>query len=290
MTIYSSYAEFKGGTSPDGTVITAGNLTAASTLPSGYTTTLGTSGSPTSAFEAPGIDIAGPTSSLSSYNGNHASSLAHAFRCYLEPSANPSATNLLISHRAGGAYALYLNQLSSGALEIRNAASTVITAFNTPTLTPGHLYQIDQVVKRGTTTTDGRAVLRVIDMDSESWATGGVFYYDSGDTINVGTVDLDGIRIGKQTSAMVQPIINLSYFAWVTIASIAAQATANSDPKIARKLFLPPTYGFFEKVGTAELPLDLEEGTNTNSPLDIYPYFQYGVNWFQVVEFTLSGS
>jgi hypothetical protein len=278
VTNYSTIGEFSGNGVAAGTTITTTNDTTAgnAVLPTGYDAQYNTSGSPTATYAAPGVNLGGPNPSVARIDCAHPLAPVEIYRFYFKPAAMPTvADSAIVQHRAGGAFAGYLYyRITTGRLSWTDATNGTI-ANHSPTagLVAGHVYQIDRVYKHGTGTTDGRSIVRVIDLDSRTWNTDGTFYYDTGDTINAGTIDFDSVRFGKCTSAVAMTAANFTYIAWTTAASIPAQATANTDMSIGTQLFLPPKYGFFEMNGTTEVPLDLQEGNSTTSPVWLFPMF-----------------
>lgn len=292
MALYPSYSEFSGNGSTKGTVVTTANdnTTGNVVLESGSTCEYTTSNNGTATYSTDvGIDFSDTATNQTPYFIlTRTPATAMVLRAYFKPKGAPVTDNALVAYRASGSFMGYIRHRSSGVLQVSNVSNTIIGSQATPALIDDHTYQIDHIWKRGTTTTNGRSIFMVTDLDSNSWSSGGVFYYDTGDTISSGTVDPDTVRLGK-TSAVQAPSFNLSYFAWTGSTTIPAQATANSDMSIGRPLFLPPKYGFFLWDGTNQEPLDLQEGNSSVSPPYLHPYFQVALAPLEIRDFSVGG-
>ena len=98
---------------------------------------------------------------------------------------------------------------------------------------------IDLVVAQHTspTTSNGRVFYRVRNLTNTSWATGGEFFYDSGYTLNIGTVAYASIRYGKMTTETIGSTgILYEYLGWEPI----SVSTADTSREQAEAYFLAP--------------------------------------------------
>jgi hypothetical protein len=204
----------------DGTTLSTGNINTtgnSDAATNGDSVAYGLSGTPTTAIYSrqalpagPGISVAGPATSIARLDLTHAASRGGAVQVIYTPSGNPTTSaSVVAGARSSGAGSASVFHATTGPLEFRNTAgATAVSGGATPNLVAGHSYQIDMVVdlNSGTpSTTNGRLVGQVMDLTDSTWNTTGVFYVDTGYTIDAGTAQITQWRVGKSTSGAVQP-------------------------------------------------------------------------------------
>lgn len=125
--------------------------------------------------------------------------------------------------------------LATRVLRLQNAAGSSVGTVP-PACIDGHRYQMDviaQVKETGATTGNGRLVGRIKDLDDPTWNGTGDWYWDSGETLNLGTAAFaatQAVRYGKQVTATPTPAAGhlFQWMGWLEV-SLPPGVTARAD-------------------------------------------------------------
>jgi hypothetical protein len=241
-----------------GTAISTGNVNANNNSDASthsHSVTYSVSGSPTATFEqpadpaGPGLSITGAATTISRLDLTQVTADGGACQVLYTPSGTPTTSDsvIAIARNASANMGSAHHVVATNTIAFRDTAGTTsVTNGTSPTLTTGHTYQVDLIVdlNASPTTSNGRLIGRVLDLSDSTWNGNGEFFVDTDYTINIGVAQNTQWRVGKVTSAAVQP---QTYYTGIRWGERTALDTSN-DPAVAKTQFIqvvtpynPPT-------------------------------------------------
>lgn len=209
-----------------GNVNTAGNGSTVARAVSGTPTAFQTSDNGFRVITAATSDIARLDATLGS--ATKAVVAQMQFTVPMTPDINAQILNI----RSAGASAGNLSCNLSRQIELIDNTGILIPT-RSPAVAIGDKLLVDLVatLSASPTTSNGRMFYRLTNLTNPTWNTTGEFFYDTGYTLNLGTVDLSVIRFGKLVPFTIpSPGMLFEYLGWQA-ATVSASDTSASAAK-----------------------------------------------------------
>ncbi len=200
----------------------------------GSSVTYSVSGSPSSVFTAAGYRTTTSAASDIARMDTTLGAASPSVRTQLKLSTNaiPESGSAVrfMEFRAGSTNVGQI-QLSSANKVLLYLNAATVAGSTSPTIDVDDVLLVDAVwsLNPNPTTSNGRIFFRVKNLTNASWNSGSAWFFDTGWTVNVGTANCTGVRLGACVAGLASGgIATFEQLGWEGISQVAATDTSQA--------------------------------------------------------------